>query len=375
MQRKHVMLLGLIIVLIGLFIADYKGVNETIYGSIEKFGKTSIGYDEKLIESNMSDGTWIALTDDIIVEQRIILDDQIMKYESIMLEFEIGNYNRINTGELILEIRQGNKVDFFSMQMEEVKENRNVRLVLKSENYSKGEMSISIYSPDATKTNFVGVFLSNRELLFENVIVGMNEMEKNWAISLYDPSVFAVSDFSNVEDEEKYQKIAKSIMRKRDYGKGVYVFSKQSNSWMPIGSKIVVEQKIFITDEMLEEKYLLFQFSVGNYERINKGKLIIEVEQNSKIQVYEINMNEIEKDKDLRLVLNTENYFEGDMILRIYSPDATDDNCIAISLVEKDLLFDNVCIDDMIVEKNWAIDIYMPTTDLISDFILMTDNQ
>lgn len=169
--------------------------------SAKKIGLAIVGYESKV---HFVEGKFlipIAMMMGVNIEQEIYLPQEVVDREKIMLEIDVANYDRINQGQLVLEIHQGDTVKVFVTDMSLIKKNKTLRLISDTMGLKKGNIIVNMYAPEATGENCVAVYTVSNEKVYSGLIVCGEDTESNACIDLAIPSKFAKSDFTQVNIE------------------------------------------------------------------------------------------------------------------------------------------------------------------------------
>lgn len=129
-----------------------------------------------------------------------------------------------------------------------------------------------------------------------------------------------------------------------------------------------ITQPIYMDEEMLTNEKLMLGFYMATYARENMGKLYVELRQEDEIQTYVTEMEEMEDNADINLVFSTERFYEGTINVRIYSPDSTWENCVALYLTNDSSTYDAIYMNGEQIEKNAVIRVCVPSRLTKSDF-------
>lgn len=174
------------------------GVLQQITDTTDTLGMTFVGYESKEYIVSGKNITPVALMMGINIEQEIYLSDEIVAHDSIMLEIDFANYERVNDGQLVCEIHQDDVVKVFVTEMSKITKNMTLRLVTDTEGFKKGNITINMYAPLATGDNCVAVYVVVDADRYPPLRVCGEETKQNACIDLAIPSAFAKSDFHSV---------------------------------------------------------------------------------------------------------------------------------------------------------------------------------
>ena len=174
------------------------GVLQKVTDAADTLGMTLVGYESKEYIVSGKILTPVALMMGINIEQEIYLSEEIVAHDSIMLEIDFANYERVNTGQLVCEIHQDDIVKVFVTEMSQITENMTLRLISDTEGFQKGNIIINMYAPLATGDNCVAVYAIESTDRYPALRVCGEETKQNACIDLAIPSAFAKSDFHSV---------------------------------------------------------------------------------------------------------------------------------------------------------------------------------
>lgn len=187
----------ILVAVIGMLL-QWTGLMQKATSVAGAFGMAIVGYESKEYVVSGKNPTPIAMMMGVSIEQEIYLTQDIVEYENIMLEIDVANYERINTGQLVCEIHQGDVVKVFVTDMSQIKENKTLRLISDTEGFKKGDIIINMYAPEATGENCVAVYTLSEVEVYPELIVNGKSINSNACMDLVIPSDFAKSDFVKV---------------------------------------------------------------------------------------------------------------------------------------------------------------------------------
>lgn len=174
------------------------GVLQKVTDAADTLGMTLVGYESKEYIVSGKNITPIALMMGVNIEQEIYLSEEIVTHDSIMLEIDFANYERINHGQLVCEIHQEDVVKVFVTEMSQITENMTLRLITDTEGLEKGNITVNMYAPLATGENCIAVYALQNASVYPGLIVCGEETSQNACIDIMIPSGFAKSDFHKV---------------------------------------------------------------------------------------------------------------------------------------------------------------------------------
>ena len=204
-KKNNSMKLGLSLVIVTvLFVCIQNvGVLPKICNAVEKIGLNVTGYEAKVYVINTAsiNPVPIAMMMGVNLEQEIHLTEKVISCDEIMLEIDVANYDRINEGQMVVEIHQDDVVKVFVTEMSRITKNKTLRLITDTQGFQKGDIIVNIYAPEATGENCIAVYSVNNTKAYSELVVCGEKTESNACIDLAVPSDFAKSDFTQVNVE------------------------------------------------------------------------------------------------------------------------------------------------------------------------------
>lgn len=135
------------------------------------------------------------------IEQPVFLSEEMQAQEQGMLGFKMASYNRENHGTLYVELVQKNVSQSFQMEMEQVRDNGEMRLLFEPGLFQVGELKVRIYAPESTGENCVAVYAASNAKGYLPLFANGEKIDKNAVIYSYIPSKYARSDFIKGRNE------------------------------------------------------------------------------------------------------------------------------------------------------------------------------
>lgn len=191
---KSVFLLILMLILAVMYILAASGCMLRANKAVAQLEKVFLGYSDRVYEVVPKDLEALPIVDGYI-EQSINMGEEISENETLMLGFLMATYERKNVGKLYVELIQENETEVFEIDMENIADNEECRLIFHTEKFHSGELKVKIYSDDSTWENCVALYAANNLDTYEALCVSGEKTGKNAVIQVYIPSIFAKSDF------------------------------------------------------------------------------------------------------------------------------------------------------------------------------------
>jgi hypothetical protein len=107
---------------------------------------------------------------------------------------------------------------------------------------------------------------------------------------------------------------------------------------------------------------------MATYDRINSGKLLVDIVQGEQIQTYGIEMGKIKDNAEAYLIFHTDMFQPGELAIRFYSYDSTGDNCVALYTVSPPETYSPLLVNGEQTEQNAVMQLYVPSAFAKSDF-------
>lgn len=199
-DTKKIAISLFLILLIFMCLQNF-GFLPKICNTVEKTLLTVAGYQSKEYVVEDRNKIPIAMMMGVNIEQEIYLTKNIIENEKIMLEIDVANYERINQGQLVLEIHQKDTVKVFVTDMAGIEEDKTIRLITDTSGLKEGNMYVNMYSPEATGENCVAVYSINDTSVYKELVICGELTQRNACIDLSIPSDFAKTDFVQVNVE------------------------------------------------------------------------------------------------------------------------------------------------------------------------------
>ena len=201
MDETKKLTISLFAVLLVCILLQMLGVLPQISKSAKQVGLAVAGYGSKIYTVGEKFPEPVAMMMGVNIEQEIYLSQDVVDNEAIMLEIDVANYDRLNQGQVVVEIHQDNVVKVFVMDMSQVKKNMTLRLISDTKGFRAGNIVVNMYAPQATGENCIAVYTVKETTVYSGLIVCGEQTNSNACIDLAIPSSFAKSDFSQVNVE------------------------------------------------------------------------------------------------------------------------------------------------------------------------------
>lgn len=180
---------------------QWTGWLPVICENVDIMGKAIAGYKSREYVVGTTNRTPIAMLQGIYIEQEIFLEEDVLENDEIMLEIDVANYERINEGQLCLEIYQDDVKKVFVSNMADIKEDKTLRLIVDTKRWTEGNVYVNIYCPTGTGDNCIAVYAVTNTKVYSELNVSGEITNQNACIDLVIPSDFAKSDFVQVDVE------------------------------------------------------------------------------------------------------------------------------------------------------------------------------
>ena len=194
---KVVFVLILMAVLIVMYLLAICGNICWVDRKIAQFGKVLAGYSEIIYEVDTQEQGLeaVPIMGEGDIEQAIFLDGDMLESEKLLLGFRMATYGRMNSGTLYVELRQGEYIEEFETDIENIDDNEEMYLLFSTQAFEEGEISVKLYSPESSGENCVAVYTINNCEMYPQLCIDGQQTDKNAVIQVYVPSDFAKSDF------------------------------------------------------------------------------------------------------------------------------------------------------------------------------------
>lgn len=175
------------------------GAISVVCENVATAGKTIAGFKSREYVVGTTNRTPIAMLQGVYIEQGIYLTEAVLENEELMLEISVANYERINEGQLCVEIYQDAVKKVFVTNLADIKEDRTIRLITDTAGWEEGNVYVNIYCPTGTGDNCIAVYVVTNTKTYSGLNVSGEITEQNACIDLVIPSDFAKSDFVKVD--------------------------------------------------------------------------------------------------------------------------------------------------------------------------------
>lgn len=149
----------------------------------------------------------------------------------------------------------------------------------------------------------------------------------------------------------------------------IVVTKEQEIEVLPVLGTGVLEQPLFFGKELQEQKQLMLGIKMAAYDRKNYGTLYVELVQGKVSQCFQMEMNQVRDNGEMRLLFETEPFQEGEIRARIYAPESTGENCVAVYAVGNTKDYLPLVVNGEMTYKNAVICSYIPSKYARSDFV------
>lgn len=189
----------MILIFVLFLVLHNVGIMRNVSNEIEQVGRECAGYKEKIYIVKGKDKVPMPIFGAEYIEQEIYLQKKVLESNNLMLEIHVANYDRINEGEFYVQISQNEKSIVYLTEMNQITENKNLRLFFDSGDWEAGYIKLKLYSPDSTAENCIAVYTRMQPETYPNMYVNGEEMNANICADLLVPSKFAKSDFNQIK--------------------------------------------------------------------------------------------------------------------------------------------------------------------------------
>lgn len=131
---------------------------------------------------------------------------------------------------------------------------------------------------------------------------------------------------------------------------------------------VSIEQEIYLSQEIVDHESFMLEIDVANYERINNGQLVCEIHQDDVVKVFVTEMSQITENMTLRLITDTKGFKKGNIMVNMYAPLATGDNCVAVYALIDANMYPGLRVCGEETKQNACIDLAIPSDFAKSDF-------
>lgn len=194
-SRKLLVILSLILGF--MYILTYSGGMLQADDALVYLGKTVSGFTEQIYSVKIGEtGTEVLpLIGNEGITQPIYMNEETLSNETLMLGIYMATYNRENYGTLYVELSQEDEKKTYKIEMEEIEDNSEMRLLFDTENFQAGEVEVRLYSLDSTGENCVALYTVDNTDIYSALYFNGEKIERNAVIQVYIPSEFAISEF------------------------------------------------------------------------------------------------------------------------------------------------------------------------------------
>lgn len=195
---------GILVIFVGILCLMYvlaaSGLMFRADDTLAGYGKMLAGYEEKLysVEIGENGVEVLPILGAEGVLQTISVDEKMLSNDTLMLGLYMATYDRQNEGRLCVEISQGNERQVYEMDMKDVEDNAEIRLIFSTQGFRAGEINVRLYSPDGTGENCVALYAVDNVETYEEIWVNGEKTEMNAVIHVYIPSKYASGKFQRV---------------------------------------------------------------------------------------------------------------------------------------------------------------------------------
>lgn len=199
-NKKRKLLIVFVVILCLMYIFAVSGLMFHTDDALAQYGKELAGYKERIYNVKMGE-SGIEVFPIIGAEgviQPIAVDEEILSNDTLMLGLYMATYARENTGRLCVEISQGDESQTYEIDMGEVEDNTEMKLLFSTQNFRVGEINVRVYSPDGNGENCVALYAVDNLETYEEIIINGEKTDKNAVIQLYVPSKYATSKFKMI---------------------------------------------------------------------------------------------------------------------------------------------------------------------------------
>lgn len=154
------------------------------------------------------------------------------------------------------------------------------------------------------------------------------------------------------------------------YLEKVYMADTKSDApqAMPVMGTGYLEQPIYLSQEMCGSGQVMLGLKMATYDRKNTGELYAACIQESEEKIFVMDMEKIRDNSEVKLLFSTENFQEGYLNVKLYAPQSSGENCVALYVVENTNTYLPLYVNGEQTEKNAVIAVYLPSKYANSDF-------
>lgn len=197
-EKSSIFLSLLLVFVLGtLFTVEHSGGMKKINAAVVRFCKECAGYTQRIhtVDTKEEDLQVLPLLGTGILEQTIFFGEEIQEQKQLMFGIKMATYARKNNGILYVELEQGEQRQCYQMELEQVQDHEEMRLLFYTGQFQAGEVLVRIYAPESTGENCVAVYAVGNTKVYCPLVVNGEETSKNAVINSYIPSKYAHSDF------------------------------------------------------------------------------------------------------------------------------------------------------------------------------------
>ena len=179
--------LFLIVCVLCFVFLDGVGTVNWLHNSVKKFAVITMGYEDGLLAENDVETKWCPLREGMVLSSEVYVDEEYLSNSKLMFEMMVGNYNRINHGDLFMSFKHGADTFIYRMDLSSIKNDRKVRCIMDSSILKEGDVYISIWAEYDNGDEFVALstYCANN----------VSDTIEDVKVDLFVPSFFAKSDF------------------------------------------------------------------------------------------------------------------------------------------------------------------------------------
>ena len=202
-KEKSKQLLVILCIIVGIMYSlAYSGIMRSADDALAQFGRDVAGYAERIYYVKAGEMVVLPIIGEQGVVQPIYMDEQMLSNDTLMLGIYMATYNRENKGSLLVELKQEGEKQIYKMEMEEIEDNSEIRLIFDTEYFREGEIEIRIYSLDSTGKNCVALYAVEDTDTYSGLYLNGEKTERNAIIQVYVPSKYAKSKFEMIWEEQ-----------------------------------------------------------------------------------------------------------------------------------------------------------------------------
>lgn len=304
------MIISFVIILFAFLLLQNVGIWTYVSNGVEKLGKNIAGIEKQIVNAGTSSRIALGLMTGVNVEQDIYLTEEMLEAEELMLGIGVTNYQRENDGYMYVQVMQDDLCKVFQLDIEAVKGEGAVTLLLKTADWKEGSLKLKIYTTYSTNANCLGLFVMNNTKNYPPVVINGEETKQNASVDIMVPSIFAKPDFKEVGLE----------------------YSKQEEAYE---ERLILEEveefEIYLPESSSNEIYQIALHFL-TYNRINTGTLTIRFTQGRSVVTQEIDMSTIQNAQLMLFYLDGKHYDLGPCKVEMFATGATEDNCVATGM-------------------------------------------